>query len=96
MLNDLLCKYQTPKPQGAIPAPVSKKPAEKVQVWGDYNFSFRFSTQGESLYQTSKLSALTLQASCSLLRRAHQACPSRCAARGSASRTTSALTRSRG
>ncbi len=28
-----------------------------MKIWGDYNFSFRFFTQGESLYQTSILYA---------------------------------------
>jgi hypothetical protein len=37
----------------------AKKPdsQSKVKIWGDFNYNFRFHTQGESLYQTSILYA---------------------------------------
>ena len=33
--------------------PMQKK-QDKLRTWGNYTFSFKFRTQGESMYQTSK------------------------------------------
>lgn len=67
MFNDLLNKYQNLSSNSQTPskAPLTKhetlnlsnQKQSNIRIWGDYNYVFRFNTQGESLYQTSILYA---------------------------------------
>ena len=58
LYNDIFCKYQGSQFQKQISNASDKLTPQKnknLRIWGDFDYEFRFRTQGESLYQTSKL-----------------------------------------
>ena len=60
-INDIFCQYQNPPQMGKGGGPLPQKnlvPLKKnknLRIWGEFNYDFKFRTQGESLYQTSNL-----------------------------------------